>query len=594
MRFEELKSDTAVLDLLEFHNSHSKYVVLDCEATSKNPRDAKLIDVQISGRSDEHVVIFSGDYAHLLTKLAPHIVIVGHSYKYDATLLFHHGIDLLPRCWRDTLLLGHLLDENRESNALDSYVKELWNDPYKEEFWNRNQTYQDAPKEEQVKYACKDVYYTNLLYQHQLKELKNSKIPDLLVQHTHRLQAVLLKTQIEGVEVDLDYMADLSVTLKSRIDLLKPEMRDACDFYCAIWEENEYEKEQAKRKTDKGKLGVIKPIFSFDSSRQLQYLLYGLLGLPEQRNEKTKAISVDESSLENLRETHPLVPKLLEYRGLQKTFTAFIEGTESRLQNGRIYPEFRVSGTKTGRISHSNPNLGQLPKSGGVRGIYRPSRGNCFISADYSQLEVCIEANLTRDDRLARIFKDGLSKHDITAAELSLDYRTAKTLNFALQYWASAFKVAKILNVSKEEGQQTWDRYWQLYAGCKDLKRQTDLHVDQGLDLQTCFGRRRRFEKRRRFAWDADYRQAYNFLIQGTGADITSRAFYLIAQELEAKGWGRGLFTVHDEILIEVKSDYVKESEKLLLDTMCSIGDEIGFHIPLRAESSGAMVRWED
>lgn len=606
MDFKRLTDRAQVEHLIDWHNQNLEVPLgIDTETTSIDPRKAELIDVQLSGYSAESAVIFSGVFASSLLRLHPGKELVAHHAPYDIHVLSRHGVDLLSRSWTDTLILGHLVDENRDSYSLDSYVQELWQDDYKKQFWSKYKTYKEALEQDQTEYACKDVVYTLRLYNKLREDLWVQDIPTSLVSLVHRLQRHLCKTQIEGLAVDLNYLLAKGVDVKRRIDQLLPEMRAEVDIYCQIWEMQEYEKELAKRKTDKGKAGVSRPTFSFDSSKQLQHLLYDGLRLPVQRNEKTKSVSADEAALENLKESHPLIPKLLEYRGHQKVYTAYIEGTQSRLDGGRIYPHFGVAGrgsdsggsdggTKTGRISHSNPNLGQLPSSGGIRGVYIPDPGYVFLSADYSQLEVNIEANLTGDPNLAKIFTEGLSKHDITAQGLGLDRGTAKTLNFAMQYWCTHFKVAKLLGCSEARAKQVWNEYWRTYAGCKALKAETDRKIDAGEHLTTLFGRKRRFEIRKRSPWDKAYRQGYNFEIQGTGADCTNEAYVDTNDGFIERGWGRVLFTVHDELLAMVRSEVAEEAEEFMLKTMVNVGHKIGLKIPLKAVGSGPMNRWLD
>ena len=603
MHFERLTQASQVLDLIRFHNDKSSFVVLDVETTSVNPRQAQLLDVQMSGTTEDSAVIFSPDMAEHLKALKPEILLVAHNYKYDAQVLFRHGVDLLSYTWRDTILIGHLLDENRAKNqggpgyGLGTYVKEYFGSDYKGEFWKADggkyESYLEAPKEEREEYACRDVVYTGALYRRLLPSLKED-IPESLITHVHALQASLVRSEIEGIRVDLGYLTELGVKLKHRIDELQPQMRSLVKDEIDIIELEAWQEKINGYKSEKGRAGAVRPIFNFESSQQLVNLLYNKLCLPSQRNEKTRSISTDYSSLEKIKGSHPVVELIQQNRELQKVYSAYVEGTLDRLDQGRIYPEFRVNGTATGRLSHSNPNLAQLPKAGGVRGIYIPDQGRSFISADYSQLEVVLEANLSGDKNLIRMLENGESKHDLTSRELGCSRDTAKTLNFALQYWASHFKVAKLLGVSTNEGLTIWRRYWEIYSGPKELKAQTDRMVDEGTPLSTAFGRKRRFGVRKRHPWDGDYRQAYNFLIQGTGADITSRAFYLVDQRLRLKGEGRGCFTVHDELVVEVDTTCAPEAEGFMLDTMLSVGNEIGLTIPLKAESSGLMERWHD
>jgi DNA polymerase I-like protein with 3'-5' exonuclease and polymerase domains len=486
------------------------------------------------------------------------------------------------------------LDENRDSYSLESYVKEKGDPAYKTDFWEKYNGYEEASEEDKVAYGCQDIIETYQLYRRHLGGLHAQGIPNNLVTHVHRLQASLLRTEIDGIRVDLEYLEALGVKLKHRIDELDPQMRSVVRDEIDILELEDWQKKIETYKSDKGKANASRPRFSFESTMQLQRLLYGRLNLPVQRGEKTKSISTDFASLEKIKSAHPVIELIQENRELQKIYGAYIQGTVDRLDGDRIYPQFRVNGTATGRISHNSPNMAQLPKSGGVRAIYVPDPGRLFISADYSQLEVIMEANLTGDKNLIRMLENGESKHDVTARELGCSRDIAKTLNFALQYWCTAYKVTKLLGVSSAEGERVYNKYWEVYSGSKALKTKTDKMVDDGIPLVTAFGRKRRFEIKKRNQFDGDYRQAYNFLIQGTGADLTSRAFYLTDAWLRKMEYGKGLFTVHDELIIQVRPEFAEVAEKGMLNIMTSVGVGIGLTIPLKAESSGPMECWRD
>lgn len=594
LRFQRLATEKEVEELINLHNQSSSSVVIDVETTSKSPIEAKLIDVQISGVDSDSSFIFNKEYATFLLDLNPRIILIAHNYKYDAHVLYRHGVNLLDRYWRDTILVSHLVDENRPSKSLSSFVNELYLDNYKDKFWLKYSSYQDSSEEDRIEYACKDIVYTRYLDSYLQEQISLQRIPQALVDHVHSLARALLNTEIKGIKLDLDYIQDLGVKTGLEIEELKPLLREGIEPQIELCELDYWQKALEKYKTDKGKANCKKPTFSFDSSKQLIDLLYLKLGLPPQVNQKTKSISVDEDSLQNIQQYHPIIPSILKYRGLQKIQSTYIEGTLEHLKEGRVYPGFNVNGTVTGRISHQRPNLGNLPSEGGIRGMYIPDEGHCFLSLDYAQLEVCLEANITEDEKLKRIFLEGLSKHDMTAQELGIDRSLAKTLNFALQYWASHYKVAKLLDISPEEGLKVWTRYWQIYSGPKELKKKTDSYIDRGIPLRSLYGRLRRFENKSRNLWDSDYRQGYNFVIQSPGSDITSEAFYLTDQKLIQLGIGKGLFTVHDELIIMCKKDYAIEAEKIALDTMIGVGARLKLKIPLKAESSGAMPRWQD
>lgn len=589
-----LKTEQEVRELVEWHNANSEFVVVDIETTGLDSFKDEVVDVQISGKQSSSVFIFDPSFKHCLSLLTSRPVL--HHGRFDVCFLYRKGVDLTHWQYHDTMLLAHLENENRDSYSLDSLIKEFYGEEasHKEAFWAKYKNYQDAPEEERYEYGAADICYTAKLYQDILDRCARDGIRHDLITHVHRLQYELLKTEIQGISVDLDYLTNLGVDLKSKIETLQPKMRELVKYEADLVELQLWQKELSKRKTDKGKAGVKRPEFSFESSQQIQSLLYDNLGLPKQYNDKTKQVSTDYGSLEKLRDHHPIVGMIQENRELQKVYGSYIEGTLERMRDGRIYPEFRVNGTVTGRISHSNPNLGQLPRSGGIRGIYTADKGMVLISADYSQLEVVLEANFTKDPTLCKMLDEGKSKHDATSAGLGIDRDTAKTTNFLLQYLGQPPKLSRTLKVSLERATDIWTRYWELYAGCKELQDKTNEMVDRGEPIVTPFGRKRRFGIRKRQSWDKDYRMAYNARIQGTGSDCTSRAFYLVSEWLQENKFGRGLFTVHDELIVECKEEVWQEVEAKILDTMQKVGQEIGLTIPLKAESSGPMKRWQD
>ncbi len=509
-------------------------------------------------------------------------------------MLAWSGIDILDKYeYHDTMVLAHLSDEN-QGLSLGDLVKKNYGDNYKEEFWGRFKKAEEADKKSLEEYNAKDVLYTLNLRSYFEDSLKQEGVPTSLVAHMYSLQKVLIRTEVNGLAIDKEYLLAKGIELRTKIERLLPEMRSLAAPEIDCIECEEWCKEIEKRKTTAGKLRVQRPEFSFDSSKQLQSLLYDKLGLPRQKNEKTKAVSVDWDSLEKIKEHHPLVPLIQEYREANKIYGTYIEGTLERMVEGRIYPSFNVAGTSTGRISHSNPNMGNMPREGGIRGMFIPDPGCVFISADFSQLEVCLSAHFTRDANLLRIVNEGASQHDITAASLGIPRATAKNVNFACQYGAGAFKLAKMLGVSNEEGERALAKYWETYSGQKRVMDECAAKVDRGEPIISPFNRRRRFALQKRKPWDSAYRQSWNALVQGTGSDCTSRAFYLANSGLSSKGIGRALFTVHDEIVIQAKAEHAQEAEKILLETMSEVGRELKLTVELKAQGSGPMLRWED
>lgn len=568
-------------------------VALDIETTGLTRMD-KIISAAVTGPTANDVAFFGPELLKELLDAPKGIIFCLHNASFD---LRHLAWNLVPlhesHSYVDTLILAHLLDENG-SHSLGDLVEKEFGDDYKARFWKKYKKAEDAPKEDLSQYNALDVSYTRRLYSLLTEELSADGIPGSLIDHVHALQNSLLQTEIAGIAIDRDYLMQKGIELKTRIEALLPLMRasveaDIDSIECDIWVT-----EINKRKSLAGRARVQRPSFSFDSAKQLQTLLYDKLKLPVQKNEKTKNVSVDYDSLEKLKDHHPLVAMIQEYREAQKIYGTYIEGTLERMVEGRIYPSFNVAGTATGRISHSNPNMGNIPRDGGIRGMFIPDPGYVFVSADFSQLEVGLSAHFTRDENLLRIVNEGASQHDITAASLGITRNIAKNVNFACQYGAGAFKLARMLGVSNEQGEKALKKYWETYSGQKRIMDECAARVDRGEPIVSPFGRRRRFEVRQRKSWDSAYRQAWNALVQGTGSDCTSRAFYLADNELRTRGIGRSLFTVHDEIVIQAKAEHAEEAEKILIDTMEQVGVELGLTVALKAQGSGPMLRWED
>jgi DNA polymerase-1 len=198
------------------------------------------------------------------------------------------------------------------------------------------------------------------------------------------------------------------------------------------------------------------------------------------------------------------------------------------------------------------------------------------------------------DENLLRVVNEGVSLHDITAQGLGIDRKLAKTINFAIQYGAGTKKIQKILKCSDIEADRALKKYWDTYPGLKTLIDKCHSCVDQGIAIENPFGRERHlYAENPADKWGVEKvkRQAFNSLIQGTGADITNTAFVRICEELIKSGQGRGLFVVHDEILIEVDSKYALYWNSRLETVMSQVGKDINLRVPLTAEG---QVQWID
>lgn len=591
MYFSELKTVTEVQDLIQWHNRNSEYVGLDTETTGLDPFRDSITDIVLSGKEPDSAHIFSSAFATTLRELTKPVVC--HNFKFDFHMLLRTGVDLrISGLYADTLLLDHLLDENQE-HSLDAIVKRRFQDNYKEVFWDTYKNYTVAPHQTQLDYACKDVIYTLRAFRGLIGDLTEAGIPKSLITHVHTLALSLYDTEVSGIQLDLSYLNIMATELEQSIDNLKSKMRSIVQIPCVLIENEAYIASLDLRTTAKGKANVKRTKFNFDSPKQIAELLYSRLNLPKQINKKRK-VTVDDGALEAIEAKHPVVPLLRAYRGYQKLFTAFIEGSLEKMYEGRIYPSFNVNGTVTGRISSSNPNMQQLPKEGKIRGIYIPPKDYKLISCDYSQLEVTLAAHFSRDANLLKIVYDGASQHDITATGLGIPRGQAKTLNFAMQYGAGVDKVSQILGCSRGDAEIALNKYWQTYRGLADFIKLCHREVEQGKPLTNPFGRQRHFPTTFEDKWALEKakRQSANSLIQGTGADLTNMAFYQVNDDLHRLGLGRALFPIHDEILIEVKDSACEEATNILISRMRDVGKLINLSVPLEVSCSRPMERW--
>jgi DNA polymerase-1 len=237
------------------------------------------------------------------------------------------------------------------------------------------------------------------------------------------------------------------------------------------------------------------------------------------------------------------------------------------------------------------PSRGDWTK---IRGIFIPDTGNKFITCDYSQLEVTIAAHFSQDKNLLKIVFEGASQHDITAEGLGVERSLAKSINFAMQYGAGVDKIRSILQCTKKEAELALNKYWETYSGLKKLIDACHKKVDLGEPIINPFGRVRHFDKvDNRPKWDKAYRQAFNSLIQGTGADICHTAYYRLNKELSRLNIGRTVFEVHDEIVISAKDGHYEQATELLKTNMVSVGNDIKLTVPLSVEASEPLDRWE-
>ncbi len=367
---------------------------------------------------------------------------------------------------------------------------------------------------------------------------------------------VLNDMETLGIRMDTDVLTSYGESLKQRI--------------------NELEEEIYQLAGEK---------FNINSPKQLGVILFEKLELKSGKKTKT-GYSTNYDVLVKLKNDHPIIDKILEYRSLTKLMSTYVEGlVDSVKSDGRIHSKFNQTITATGRLSSTEPNLQNIPmrteEGREIRKAFKPKKGYTFVDADYSQIELRVMAHLSNDEALIDAFNQGDDIHAITASKVfnvpledvdSLLRRRAKAVNFGIIYGISSFGLGEDLGISRKEASQYIEDYFATYKGVKSfLDKTVDDAKKQGF-VRTLYGRKREIPElksgnfmQRQFG----ERVAMNSPIQGTAADIIKIAMVNIRRALSDAGLeSRLILQIHDELLIEAKDSEVDEVKRLLRDAM--------------------------
>lgn len=336
--------------------------------------------------------------------------------------------------------------------------------------------------------------------------------------------------------------------------------------------------------------------FNVSSPKQVGEILFDKLGLKAKNQKKTGggALSTKESELEKMRDLHPIIDLILEYRELNKLLTTYIDNLPNLVApDGRLHARFLQAGTTTGRMSSQDPNLQNIPNKTDlgreIRKSFKAEAGFELLSLDYSQIELRIAAFLSGDEKLLQIFKEGKDIHTSVAslvfgvAPEAVDKemrRRAKVINFGIIYGMGVNALKANLGTERAEAQKFYDDYFNKFSGLADyLDQVKNFALSHGY-TETLFGRRRYFEglkSKLPFIRAAAERMAINAPIQGTEADIVKLAMIKIDDYLVQEGLTdevRLILQVHDELVYEVKKELVEKVAPKIKEIMENLVDK--------------------
>lgn len=504
----------------------------------------------------------------------PRIRKIGQNIKYDMLALSRTGI-WINGVEFDTMVASYILRGDGQHN-LDSLAKEhlryaMVSFDDLTGTGKERKDIRDVPLSALSDYSCEDADITMRLSAVLRKRLDEQGMAELASRMEFPLIPVLARMEHAGVAIDVEYLRDMSKELERMLDNLTREI-----------------------------YSFAGGPFNVNSTQQLSEVLFTKLKLAPARKTKT-GFSTDVAVLESLRDEHPIIEKLLEYRQLAKLKSTYVDALPALIHpdTGRVHTSFNQTVAATGRLSSSDPNLQNIPIRTEIgRSIRRAfvARGDrdAILSADYSQIELRVMAHVCSDEGLKSAFVNGEDIHATTAAKIfGIDpkdvtkdmRRKAKEVNFGIMYGIGAFGLSRRLEISQTEGKEIIDRYFERFPSVRQYIQETIEKARRDGYVSTLLGRRRYLpdihSRNGNIRGNAE-RQAINMPIQGTAADMIKLAMVHIDREMqERKLRSLMILQVHDELVFNIEKSEEEEMRELIRRNMSGA---LELSVPLEVE----------
>ncbi len=548
-------------------------VCFDTETTGLNPLTAELVGIAFSWETGKGFYLpfpeNKEEAQELIEELRPffeaeNIQKIGQNLKYDIKVLAKYNIEVKGPLF-DTMLAHYLINPDMRHN-MDVLSETYLNySPISIETLigkkGKNQlSMRDVPLDKQTEYAVEDADITLQLKEHFEKELGEANTQKLFDEIEIPLLRVLAAMELEGINLDKDFLNSLSEQLNTDIANLEKSI------YEAAGEE-----------------------FNIASPKQLGVILFEKMKLVDKpKKTKTGQYSTAEDVLSYLAKDHEIIKNILDFRGLSKLKSTYVDALPLQVEEatGRVHTDYMQTVAATGRLSSNNPNLQNIPirteRGRQVRKAFVPRNEDyTLLAADYSQIELRIIAALSEEETMIEAFKHGEDIHASTASkvfnvaieDVTREQRSnAKTVNFGIIYGVTAFGLSNQADLSRSEAKELIDTYYETYPKLKNyISKQVDFARDHGY-VQTVLGRRRYLKdinSRNAVVRGAAERNAVNAPIQGSAADIIKLAMINIYEKLEAGDYKtKMLLQVHDELVFDVYKPELDEISKLIKTEM--------------------------
>lgn len=488
------------------------------------------------------------------------IVKIGFDIKKSIFLLASMGIGFEGR-YIDLMVASYLIDPSRNKYTIDDLAN-----IYLDKKVCSEEDYLGKGKAKKSYFALEDdkireIFSNNLFVisdsrEPILEKVDEMKMRNLLFAIELPLVRVLADMEIEGVLISKDELERQDEIISKKIDELEKEIYKAAGME-----------------------------FNINSTKQLGEILFDKLNLPTIKKTKT-GYSTDVEVLEKLRSSHEIVEYILEYRGLKKLKSTYIDGLYPYImEDKRIRTIFRQTVTATGRISSTEPNLQNIPirtlEGRLIRKAFICPEDSLLVSADYSQIELRVLAALSKDKNMIEAFKDGIDIHTKTASEVfhvgldevtKLQRSEAKAVNFGIVYGISDYGLSRDLNIPRKQAKDYIDKYLASYPQISSYMKEVVESAKLNGYVETIFNRRRYVPELTSPNFNIrsfGERIALNTPIQGSAADIIKVAMVKIYDRLKEEGLkSKLILQIHDELVIETKLDELETVKKLLVEEM--------------------------
>jgi len=489
---------------------------------------------------------------------------IGHNLKYDMKVLSNYEMPVKGKLF-DTMIAHYLINPDMRHGMdilAETYlnyqpvsITELIGKKGKNQLSMRV-----IPIEDQTEYAVEDADITLQLKEHFIKELESGNVTKLFNEIELPLVSVLTAMEIEGINLDVDFLKELSVHLTEDISRLEK------NIFKQAGEE-----------------------FNIASPKQLGIVLFENMKLVDKpKKTKTGQYSTAEDVLSYLAKEHQIIRDIQEYRQYKKLQSTYVDALPNEINSktGRVHTAYAQAVAATGRLSSNNPNLQNIPirteRGRQVRKAFIPKdKNHVLLAADYSQIELRIIAALSEEETMIEAFKNGEDIHASTAAkvfnvpleEVTREQRSnAKTVNFGIIYGVSAFGLSNQTDLSRKEAKALIDTYYETYPKLRAyMASQVDFARENGY-VETVLQRRRYLKdinSRNAIVRGAAERNAVNAPIQGSAADIIKLAMINIYQRFEKEGFkSKMLLQVHDELVFDAHKDELEIIKPIIKDEM--------------------------